>query len=110
MFREKSVHILLFCSVVTICTAVLQYINPAYSFFNGGYIAAILLTVFLKQDWYTQLFGGISTLLIILPTLYTRDNVSQQQALLQHLFSLIVVVLATIFVLYVKKLYRSIEA
>ena len=110
MFREKSVHILLFCSVVTICTAVLQYINPAYSFFNGGYIAAILLTVFLKQDWYTQLFGGISILLIILSTFYAHDNVSRQQVLLQHLFSLIVVVLTTIFVLYVKKLYRSIEA
>lgn len=32
------------------------------------------------------------------------------QALLQHLFSLIIVIIATIFVLYIKKLYRNIEA
>jgi PAS domain S-box-containing protein len=110
MFKEKSGHILLFCSIVTLCTAVLQYINPTNSFFDGGFIAAILLTVFLQQDWLTRLFGGISVFLILLATTYPHENIDAQQVLLQHLFSLIVVVLTTIFVLYVKKLYRSIEA
>ena len=110
MFKEKSGHILLFCSIVTLCTAVLQYINPEYSFFDGGFIAAILLTVFLKRDLYTQLFGAVSVLLIVVSTLYPHDNMTQQQVLLQHLFSVIVIILATIFVVYVKKLYRSIEA
>src|SRR5215469_6381121 len=110
MFKEKSGHILLFCSIVTVCTAVLQYINPTNSFYDGGLIAAILLTVFLQQDRYTELFGGISILLIILSSLYPHENMNQQQILLQHLFSLIVVILSTIFVLYIKKLYRSIEA
>ena len=110
MFKEKSGHILLFCSIVIICTAVLQYIDPTNNFFDGGLILAILLTVFIQQDRLTELFGGISVLLIILSTLYPHENMSQQQILLQHLFSLIVVILATIFVLYIKKLYRSIEA
>jgi PAS domain S-box-containing protein len=110
MFKEKSGHILLFCSIVTVCTAVLQYINPTYSFFDGGFIAAILLTVFLQRDRYTQWFGTISILLIMISILYPHENMSQKQVLLQHLFSMIVVVLSTVFVLYVKKLYRSIEA
>src|SRR5215469_10095763 len=105
MFKEKTAHILLFCSIVTIGTAVLQYINPTFSFFDGGFIAAVLLTVFLKRDLYTELFGGISIVLILAAALYQQDNMSRQEVLIQHLFSLIVVILAIIFVLYVKKLY-----
>jgi PAS domain S-box-containing protein len=110
MFKEKSPHILLFCLIVTVCTAVLQYINPTYSFFDGGLIIAILLTIFLPQDRYTHLFGTISGALIIATIFYEHDNMDKGQVLMQHLFSLIIVVLATIFVLYVKRLYRSIEA
>lgn len=57
MFKVKSHHVLLFCSVVTVTSAVLQYLYPAL-----------------------------------------------------HLYSLIIIVLATFFVLYVKKLYGSIES
>jgi PAS domain S-box-containing protein len=62
MFKEKSHHILLFCFIVTLGSAVLQYLNPG------------------------------------------------RQLIFQHLFSGVIVVLATLFVLYVKKLYRSIES
>jgi PAS domain S-box-containing protein len=110
MFKERTAHILLFCSIITVCTAVLQFLNPTYSFFDGGLIAAILLTIFLKNDLYTKLFGIISVLLIVLAALHSHDEAGHRQLLLQHLFSLIIIVIATIFVLYVKKLYRSIEA
>ena len=58
MFKEKPHHIVLFCSIVTLTSAVLEYLYPALSFF----------------------------------------------------YSLIIVVLTTLLVLYVKKLYRSIES
>jgi len=57
MFKEKSHNVLLFYSMVTVTSAVLQYLYPAL-----------------------------------------------------HLYSLIIIVLATFFVLYVTKLYRSIES
>lgn len=110
MFKEKSAHILLFCFIVTACTAVLQYLNPTYSFFDGGLVAAVLLTIFLKNDGYTRLFGLLGGALIIVAAFYPHDNMTLSQAMLQHLFSLIIVIIATIFVLYVKKLYRNIEA
>lgn len=109
MFKEKTTHILLFCSIIILCTAVLQYLNPAFSFFDGGVIAAILLTVFLKKDLYTKLFGGIGIGLIIIATFYENDEHSRQQLILQHLFALAIVIVTIFFVLYVKKLYRSIE-
>jgi PAS domain S-box-containing protein len=110
MFKEKSAPLLLFCFIVTACTAVLQYLNPTYSFFDGGLVAAVLLTVFLNNDWYTRIFGLIGSLLVVAAAFYPHDNMTLSQALLQHLFSLIIVIMATIFVLYVKKLYRNIEA
>jgi PAS domain S-box-containing protein len=110
MFKEKSGHILLFCSIVTICTAVLQYLNPQYSLIDGGLIGAILLTIFLPKDGYTWLFGGISVVLIVLASFYQHDNIDRQQVVMQHAFSLLIVIMATLFVLYVKRLYRNIEA
>ena len=110
MFKEKSAHLLLFCFIVAACTAVLQYLNPTYTFYDGGLIAAVLLTVFLKNDSYTYLFGIIAGVLVLVAAFYPHDNMTLSQALLQHLFSLIIVVVATLFVLYVKKLYRNIEA
>lgn len=110
MFKERSAHILLFCFIVAGCTAVLQYLNPTYSFFDGGLVAAVLLTVFVQNDLYTRLFGLIGCLLVIATVFYPHDSMTLAQVLLQHLFSLIIVVIATIFVLYVKKLYRNIEA
>jgi PAS domain S-box-containing protein len=110
MFKEKSQNVLLFCSIVTLTSAVLQYLYPAFSFFDGGLIIAILLTVFLNKDDYTRLFGGISVALVILASFYRQDGFDRRQLILEHLYSLIIVVLATVFVLYVKKLYRSIES
>ncbi|GGA94800.1 sensor histidine kinase [Puia dinghuensis] len=110
MFKEKSGHILLFCAIVTICTAVLQYLNPQYSLIDSGLIGAVLLTIFLKRDMYTWLFGGISFLLIVAASFYQHDNMDRQQIILQHTFSLLIVIMATLFVLYVKKLYRNIES
>jgi PAS domain S-box-containing protein len=110
MFKEKSPHILIFCSVVALTSGVLEWLNPALSFFDGGLLIAILLTIFLKKDGYTLLFGGISVALVIMASFYRQNGMDQRQLLFQHLFSLITVVLATVFVLYLKKLYRSIES
>jgi PAS domain S-box-containing protein len=110
MFKANPAHILLFCIIVTICTAVLQYLNPAYIVFDSGLIAAILLTVLLKRDRDTYLFGAVGVALILSETFYHHSNIDGRQLLFQHLFSLIIIVVATIFVLYLKRLYKSIES
>ncbi|WP_431209533.1 PAS domain S-box protein [Puia sp. P3] len=110
MYKENSMPVLLFCTVVTIASAVLQYLNPSFSFFDGGLITAILLTIFLKKNHYTILFGTISATLIIIASFYETDGVPHGQLILQHLFSLIIVMMAIVFVLYLKKLYRNIDA
>lgn len=110
MFREKPFNVLLFCSVVTVTTAVLQYLYPQFSFLDGGLITAILLTIFLQNDLYTKIFGFVSLALIVISTFYPNDTMDRQQVIMQHLFSGIIVLLTMIAVLYVKKIYGSSES
>src|ERR1051325_7993824 len=110
MFKEKSFNVLIFCIIVTISAAVLQYLNPNFSIFDGGLITAILLTIFLKNDTYTIFFGAVSAVLIILSSFYEHENMQRQQVIIQHSYSLIIVIMTVIFVTYLKKLYRNIEA
>ncbi|HTI90163.1 MAG TPA: ATP-binding protein [Puia sp.] len=110
MFKEKAYHVLLFCFIVALTSAVLQYLNPSYSFFDGGFIIAILLTIFLHKDGYTRLFGAIGIVLVIVASFYQPEGIDRHQLILQHSFSLVIIILAIVFVLYVKKLYRAIEA
>jgi PAS domain S-box-containing protein len=110
MFKEKSFNVLIFCIIVTVSAAVLQYLNPNVSIFDGGLIIAILLTIFLNDDHYTLIFGGISALLIVGSIFYEHEGVQRQQVIIQHAYSLIIVIMTVIFVMYVKKLYLNIEA
>lgn len=110
MFREKPFLIFLFCLVVIISSAVLQYLNPESSIFDGGLIIAVLLTVFLKKDMYTKLLGAICLVLVFMPVFYPHDDLQISQIITEHLFSAVIVVVATLAVLHVKKLYSSIES
>jgi hypothetical protein len=110
MFKEKPFNVLLFCSVVTVSTAVLQYLYPQFSFLVGGLITAILLTIFLQNDLYTKIFGAVSLVLIIVATFYPNDIMTRQQMIMQQMFSGIIVLLIMISVLYVKKLYGFTES
>jgi PAS domain S-box-containing protein len=110
MFKEKPHLLLLSCCIVTLTTGVLQWMHPTLSIFDGGLLIAILLTFFLKKDNYTRFFGGISIVLVIMASYYPHEGTDQRHLNLQHLFSLVVIVLATVCVLYVKKLYRSVES
>jgi len=110
MFKEKPVIILVFCSLVTVTTAVLQYLNPGSPLFDSGLIVVVLLTLLLQQDVYTKIFGGVGLLLIIISSFYEADNLTAQQVILQHAFAAIILLAALFAVLHIKKLYRSIES
>ncbi|MGN6419376.1 MAG: ATP-binding protein [Pseudobacter sp.] len=110
MFKEKALNVLLFCSILTVCTAVLQFMYPEIGFLYGGYVAATLLTVFLQNDNLTKLFGIISLLLIVVSGFYTREAGGTPSLLLQLVFEGIIVLLTMIAVIYIKKIYGSLES
>ena len=110
MFKERSFNVIIFCVALTIVTAVLQYIFPELSFLDGGLIVAVLLTIFVKKDNPTLIFGVIGILLIIVSGLYPHENLTTQQVVMQRSFSAVLLILTIISVLYVKRLYASMES
>lgn len=109
MFRERPYIVILFSAIVVLTSAVLQYLNPGLNYFDAGLITAILLTVFLNKDYYTYIFGGISIFLVGISVFYPHGDMSMDQVIMQHAFSAMLMLMTIIAVLYVKKLYRSME-
>ena len=101
---------ILFFFFLSIVTAVLQYIFPELNFLDGGLIVAVLLTIFVKEDYFTVLFGIVGLFLIILSGFYSHENLSTQQVIMQRSFSAVLLILTLISVLYVKRLYTSMES
>lgn len=110
MFKERTFVIVLFCSVLTVSTVVLQYLNPSQGFLDGGLIAAILLTMLIKDDLYTKLFGIISLVFIFIESFIPSENLSHWQVVLQHLFPAVIVIITTLSVMYIKRIYLSMES
>ena len=110
MFKERKFIIVLFCSILTISTVVLQFLNPSQGFLDGGLVAAVLLTVFIQDDLYTILFGIIGFILIVIESFFPSDSLSRWQVVLQHLFPAVIVAITTIAVMYVKRLYLTMES
>lgn len=109
MFKENPLPIILFSCIVVLVTAVMQYQQPEYSFFDGGYIIAILLTIFLKDDGYTRVFGFFGLTMVLVSSFYPDSTIPSTQLLLQHLFSGVVIIMTMMLVIYQKKLYRILE-
>jgi PAS domain S-box-containing protein len=82
---------------------------PDIGFLYGGFVAATLLTVFLQNDKLTRLFGIVSLLLIVLSAFYPREAGSTPLLPLQLVFQCIIVLLTMIAVIYIKKIYGSLE-
>jgi PAS domain S-box-containing protein len=109
MFKENPLPLILFSVAVIGATAFMQYHEPEYSFFDGGYIIAILLTIFLKDDLYTRIFGAAGLFFTLISVFYPNAPEPTIQIWLQHIFSAVVLVMTMTLVIYLKRLYRSLE-
>ena len=109
MFSYKRNNILTFCIVVFAVTVWLEFRFPDYAFFDGGLLTIILLTVFIEEDYYTYIFGAASFMLVF-ATFFLHHELTAMQIMLQHLFSMLLIAGTVLLVLFVKKMYRNIEA
>jgi len=85
-------------------------LNPAA--YRASYLKAVnpLLKMFkekLHHVLLTRLFGATGIVLVVVASFYHPEGADRRQLILRHLFSPIIIVLAIVFALYVKKRYRS---
>lgn len=110
MFKEKAFVVVLLCSVLLVSAVSLQLLYPTMSFLDGGLVTVVLLTILVKEDVYTYAFGSLSLLLTIGACFYPVDGVAKEEVAVEHIFPGIIIVISALSVLYVKKLYRSMES
>ena len=109
MHKTAPSLMLFICILVTMAIAVVKYFYPELIYFNSGMLLIILLTIFLKDDISTYVFGLLS-LLMILGSFFLSTEVLLRHVIIQQILVFIVAVVTTGVVLYIKKLNRSIEA
>jgi PAS domain S-box-containing protein len=108
-FVNKNGFVFFLCIVITLSTALLKYFFADRFFIAGGYLFAVLLTVFLNGRGYTWSFGAVSILLMTAAAFLPHRTLSRQALTAEALVSVSLLLLTVLFVLYVKKLHGSIE-
>lgn len=108
MYHSRSRAILLFCILLFLLISFIKFLYPSLVFFNSGYVFVILLTILVKNDFYTRLLGWASVGAVVIFTFFNDQYISKELLIPQLLSAL--VLLITMFVsLQIKKLYSSIE-
>lgn len=110
MFRFGQQQILAIAVFIMLITTYLLVWRPDYNFFDGGLMTAILLTMFIKRDAATHWMGAICTIVVVIIACLPHRNPDYAEVFIEHFFSLILVVSATLLTLFVKRLYRTLEA
>lgn len=95
--------------ILIIATYLLVW-RPDYNFFDGGLMTAILLTMFVKRDAATHWMGAAAIIVVIVIACLPHRNPDYAEVFIEHFFSLILVVSTTLLTLFVKRLYRTLEA
>lgn len=109
MFRFGQRQLWFICCVVLFITGYLMYWKPDYSFFDGGLITAILITIFIKHDAATRWVGFICAATVLMIAFMPHQNPDISEVFLEQSFSFLLVISAVLVVLYVKRLYRTVE-
>ena len=105
---NRSTIILLICVLLMIGMTIVKFAYPGMIYSNSGFVLIILLTILLKDDMYTQVFGLSSIAIIFFSMLYSH-NITDTSVVIPHLLSIGVLVLSMFIVLYIKRLYKSID-
>jgi signal transduction histidine kinase len=109
MFHFGQRTILIISILIMLLTACLLVWRPDYNFFDGGLITAILLTIFIKKDSATRIMGIACTALVVVIACLPHKNPNLFEVFIEHFFSLILVISSTLLVLFVKRLYRTMQ-
>ena len=109
MYNFKKANILVLCLVIFAITVWLEFRFPDFAFFDGGLITFILLTIFIKKDYFTYLFGAVS-FIFVFATYFLSHNLSPAQVMFQHLFSMFLIAGTVLLVIFMKRLTRDKDA
>lgn len=106
MLKMRPRLVLLCCILITILAVVLKYAYQSLTYFNSIMILTIMLTIVL-DNFYTRLFSTLSLLMVLVSLFAKKASV---ESVIAQVLLLIVMILTTWGVLYIKKLYVRLQA
>jgi PAS domain S-box-containing protein len=108
MFKATPKLVLFICVLSTIILASLNFISPRLLFLNSGVILIILMTSFIRRNFYTYLFGFFAVLIILWRFMFD-GTLGNEDSWPEQLGPVGVAVVTTFVVVYIKNLNRSLE-
>ena len=101
---------LLLCSIgiMLIITFLVKYLYTQLIFFNSGLLIVLLITLFIDKDIVTYTFSLLS-IIMILYSLSIFSGIQNNELVTQQVLAIVAVVVTTIFVISIKRLYRGIN-
>lgn len=108
MFKSRPTLILAGCIAGVVCTALLKYYYPSFVYYNTGLLLVLLLTIFLKSDLYTYIFGVFAVLVILL-SLQLAESSPETDRIIKQISNALIALIIMFVVLHIKKLYRSLD-
>ena len=82
---------------------------PGYSITTGGLLLGIFFTIFIAGKLSTIIAAGISTLITIIFFIIYNKGLTISAGITQIIFALLLILFATLVVMYMKKLYENIS-
>ena len=107
MFKSKSALILAGCIALAVFTTLLKFFFQDFVYYNNALLLVILLTIFLKSDLYTYLFGVFAILMIAVSLILVKHPPTDK--IIKQVINILIAVMIMFVVLHIKKLYRSID-
>jgi PAS domain S-box-containing protein len=101
---------LLLCSIgiMLVITFVVKYLYTQLIYFNSGLLIVLLITLFIGKDIITYIFSLLSVLMILY-SLSIYNIKHNEELVIQQLLALGAVLITTVLVISIKKLYRTIH-
>lgn len=108
MNRMSPRTILILCILLSILITAIKIFRPELILFNSGYVFVVMLTIFIREDFYTRFFGYLSIGIILLTMIVMREYYSLSHTFM-HLATCGVIFFTILVVIHIKRLYRSID-
>src|SRR3954471_8656517 len=75
MYKAAPKFVLIFCVVASLALGLIKFFSPTLTNFNSGFLIVILLTCFVRRDFYTYIFCFLALAMIFLPSMMASSSV-----------------------------------
>src|SRR5688500_10873992 len=105
MQKLSSTQAIIYATVIFILTIGMNFVFPGYSIITGGLLLGIFFTIFIPRKRSTLIATAVSIFVTVLFFLYNKE-ITLPGGITQTIFTLLLILCASLIVMYLKTLYE----